>query len=186
MSARAEKNAKRTRNRFGYIGRIANLALVIVCLFFGTALIIGEHYWKKPISREEAIAAEAAYQSCEKRYGHYMVLQALQVRFSDLEQQYIDRAAATEALCDAVRALEPGTRLSLLLHPNSATILELRVGETVLLDFDRARSALRREVRDAAAVGVVMYLCGLYLAVCFFVPEDQRRKWSWRWRKMWG
>ena len=166
----------------GGLGRFGLLALAVVTLLLGTLFTFGMRYWDRPVSREDAIREEAAYQSCRGTYhrGH---LQEILVRFSDLEQQTIGSACATESLYDAVRALEPGTRVSLLLRPNTNMILEFRVGETVLLEFDRAVEALRRNVIGFMLLGILMYLCGIYLAIFYFVPESLRRKWSRAWRK---
>ena len=167
--------------RYEHIGRVGRWALVAVVLLLGTAMTFGTRFWEKPISRERAIPAEATYQSCRGIYRRHGGLNEILVRFSDLEQQAIDSACATESLYNAVRALEPGTRVSLLLHPNSATILELRVGETVLLDFDRAAQALGREMSGFTVLGVLAYLGALGLAI----PEALRRKWNWAFRKKW-
>ncbi len=148
--------------------------LLFVCLWIGTVMTFGTHYWKKDISREEAVATEATYQSCRKRYSSTPV--EILIRFSDLEQQDINGSCASDALYQQIKSLEPGTRVSLLLHPNSATILEFRVGDTVLLDFDSTIKALRRDVTGFTVLGVFVYLCAFGIGAGLLAPSGVGRK----------
>ena len=148
--------------------------LVFACLWTGTVMTFGMHYWEKDISREEAVAAEATYQSCRKSYARSSLI--ILVRFSDLEQQDVDGSCASEALYQQIKSLEPGTRVSLLLHPNSATILEFRVGDTILLDFDSTIKALRREVTGFTVLGVFVYLCAFGICAGLLAPSGVGRK----------
>ena len=148
--------------------------LVFVCLWIGTTMTFGMHYWEKDVSREEAVATEATYQSCRKSYRRSTLI--ILVRFSDLEQQDIDGSCASESLYQQINALAPGTRVSLLLHPNSATILEFRVGDTILLDFDSTVKALRREVTGFTVLGVFVYLCAFGIGAGLLAPSGVGRK----------
>ena len=167
-------NAQKLLRRWERRDRIWGLVLAFACLWIGTAMTFGTHYWKKDVSREEAVAAEATYQSCRKSYSATPV--EFLVRFSNLEQQAVDGSCASEALYQQINALEPGTRVSLLLHPNSATILEFRVGDTVLLDFDSTVKALRREVTGFTVLGVFVYLCAFGIAAAMLAPRGVGRK----------
>lgn len=148
--------------------------LLFVCLWIGTVMTFGTHYWKKDISREEAVATEATYQSCRKRYSSTPV--EILIRFSDLEQQDINGSCASDALYQQIKSLEPGTRVSLLQHPNSATILEFRVGDTILLDFDSTVKALRREVTGFTVLGVFVYLCAFGIGAGLLAPSGVGQK----------
>ena len=144
----------------------------VVCLFIGTVMTFGMHYWEKTIPREEAIPVEAVYQSCRATYSRSSIKEIL-VRFSDFDQQAIDSACATEELYDTIKDLVPGTKVSLLLHPNSATILDMRVGDQVFLDFDLVVEALRKEVIGFTVLGILLYLGAV--AFCFpWFPGLQR------------
>lgn len=167
-------NAQKLLRRWERQERIIVWVLVLVCLFLGTVMTFGMHYWEKDISRAEAVPAEATYQSCREKYGRTSLAEIL-VRFSDLEQQAVDSAYASEALFDEINALEPGTKVSLLLHPNSATILEFRVGDTVILDFEKSMQSLRREVVGFTVLGILLYLIGLGFAVALLLPKSVKQ-----------
>ena len=146
--------------------------VVLVFLFIGSVMIFGVHYWEKPISREEAISATASYQSCQK---HYSGRGSIEVHFSDLDRQDIDGYYATNELYQTLKALAPGTQLSLLLHPNSANILEIRVGDELLLDFDHAVKFLREDVAVFTVLGILVYW-GAASCVLLLFPGKYRRK----------
>lgn len=168
------KNAEEFLQRYERRNRICGWVLVLVCFFLGTVMTFGMHHWEKDISRAESVPAEATYQSCKEKYGRSSLAEIL-VQFSDLEQQAMDSAYASEALFEAINALEPGTKVSLLLHPNSAIILEFRVGDTVILDFEHATEALRREVVGFTMLGIFLYLIGLGFAVALLLPKSAKQ-----------
>ena len=155
--------------------RITGWIIVLACLLLGTVMTFGMRYWEKDISREETVATEATYQSCKRTYNRGGLKEIL-VQFSDLEQQAMDSAYASESLYEAINALEPGTKVSLLLHPNSETILEFRVGDTVILDFEHSAEALRREVVGFLVLGILLYLIGLGFAVGLLLPKNARKR----------
>lgn len=168
-------DAIRRLERWERVGRVLEWLFVLFCLWIGGVMTIGMRYWEKPISREEAIPAEAGYESCRASYGRSS-LSEVQVRFSDLEQKYLDSAYVTEPMYEAVQALEPGTPVSLLLHPNSNLILDFRVGDQVILDFDRAVEGLRREVLGFTILGSFLLLFSLGLGAALLIPKKFRRK----------
>ena len=169
------KNAQEFLRRYERRNRICGWVLVLVCFFLGTVMTFGMHHWEKDISRAESVPAEATYQSCKEKYGRSSLAEIL-VRFSDLEQQAMDSAYASEALFEAINALKPGTKVFLLLHPNSAIILEFRVGDTVILDFEHAAEALRREVAGFTVLGILLYMIGLGFAVGLLLPKNARKR----------
>lgn len=168
-------DAIRRLERWERVGRVLEWLFVLLCLWIGGVMTIGMRYWEKPISREEAIPAEASYESCRASYSRSS-LSEVQVRFSDLERKYLDSAYVTEPMYEAVRALEPGTRVSLQLHPNSSIILDFRVGDQVILDFDRAVEGLRREVLGFTVLGSFLLLFSLGLGAALLIPKKSRRK----------
>ena len=152
--------------------------LVLLNLWIATVMCFGMQNSKKTVSREDAVSAEASYEACQRledRRGKK--LSELLLRFSDLEEQRMDSAYISEELYESVHALAPGTRVSLLLHPNSPIILEFRVGERVILEFDRAMEALRRERIGFTLLGIIVYLNAVYL-ICFLWKKEARLPWK--------
>ncbi len=130
--------------------------LLIAGLFLGTVFTFGMQYWNAPVTQEDAIHATAVYSSYteSRRDGH---VKEIIVRFEDHEQLYIDGTSASKSLLDCIRSITPGTELELLIHPNSNTILDFRMGKTVLLEFETVAEKLENERRGFHALGLVMY-----------------------------
>ena len=95
--------------------------LLIAGLIMGTVFTFGMQYWNAPISQEEAICTTAVYTSYTEQLERGHVKEMI-VRFEDHEQLYIDGACINEELRDRIHNLEPGTELSLIVHPNSNTL----------------------------------------------------------------
>lgn len=130
--------------------------LLIAGLFIGTVFTFGMRYWNAPVAREEAVAVTATFASSKESRDNGDVKEIL-LRFEDHDQLHIDGSCITEALRSRVSAITPGTTLSLLVHPNSSTILELRMGEDTLLEFEYAAEKLTREADMFMGLGIFLY-----------------------------
>lgn len=143
--------------------RLEAWILLIAGLLMGTVFTFGVQHWNRPVTREEAVSVTAVYASFgeQKNRGH---VTEIILRFDDHDQLYIDGSCINEDLRNRIHALTPGTELSLLVHPNSSTILELKAGNAVLLDFTRASERLAGEAKSFLWMGLVLYTlaaCGL-------------------------
>lgn len=152
------------------VSRAQAWLLVLVGLLMGTVFTVGEQYRNKPLSREEALSVTAVYDSSAERLrrGH---VQEIIVRFADREQLYIDGGCVTEELRMQLRSLPAGTKVTLLVHPNSDTILDWRMEDKVLLQFQDTTTSLGQDRMVSAALGV-----GCYLMVPLGLYELLRRK----------
>lgn len=143
--------------------KLEALILLIAGLLMGTVFTFGVQYANAPIAREDAIRTTAVFSSYaeQKNRGH---VNEIILRFEDHEQLYIDGACTGEELRDSIQAFSPGTELSMLVHPNSNTILELRSGGSVWLEFEDSTEKLSGEAKGFLVLGLVCYAlaaCGL-------------------------
>ncbi len=100
--------------------------LLIGGLIMGTVFTFGMQYWNAPIAQEDAVHTIAVFSSYVERKDDGHVKEII-VRFEDHEQRYIDGVCINEKLRSDMRTIAPGTELSLMIHPNANTILDLRV-----------------------------------------------------------
>ena len=116
------------------VTRGASCFLLIAGLFMGTIFTFGVKYWNEPVTREEAIHTSAIYESykIQRKRGR---VQQMTVRFEDYEQLYIDGTCINDKLLNSINNLTPGIEMSMIVHPNSDTIMELHAGDRVLLEF---------------------------------------------------
>ena len=111
--------------------------LLIAGLIMGTVFTFDMQYWNAPITQEEAVCITVVFESYTEQKGRGHVKEII-LRFEDYEQLYVDGVCVTEELRNSIHGLAPGTPLTLMVHPNSKTIMDLKVGNLVLLDFQNA------------------------------------------------
>lgn len=130
--------------------------LLIIGLILGSIFTFGMKYWNAPISKEEALQIQPTFDSYVEQKSKGDVQEIL-VRFTDYEQLSIDGSCISSALMEKLSSIAPGTKLSLLVHPNSSTILDMRVGDDRLLSFDQTTQKLSDEASGFFFLGLFCY-----------------------------
>ena len=137
--------------------------LLIAGFIMGTVFTFGMQYWNAPVTKEESIHATAIYESYATQRERGRVKEII-VRFKDHEQLYIDGACINDMLLNSIDNLVPGIELSMIVHPNSNTILELHADNQVLLEFQNTSEKLTGEATGFMGLGLFCYVlsvCGL-------------------------
>ena len=137
--------------------------LLIAGLIMGTVFTFGMQYWNAPVTQEEAIHTTAIYESSETQRERGRVKEII-VRFEDYEQLYIDGVCINDKLLNSIDNFVPGIELSMIVHPNSNTIMELHADNQVLLEFQNTSEKLTGEATGFMGLGLFCYLlsiCGL-------------------------
>lgn len=137
--------------------------LLIAGFIMGTVFTFGMQYWNAPVTKVESIHATAIYESYATQREQGRVKEII-VRFKDHEQLYIDGACINDMLMNSIDSLVPGTELSMIVHPNSNTIMELHADNQVLLDFQDTVEKLTAEATGFMGLGLFCYVlsvCGL-------------------------
>lgn len=137
--------------------------LIIAGGFIGTVFTFGMQYWNAPVAQEEARQVTAVYESHElyysrKRNGRQGALSSISLQFSDYERLSIDSACVGQSLLDDLVALNEGDVLTMLVHPNSDTVLSMHHGSKELLNFDEAVKDLSGEATGFLFLGLFMYI----------------------------
>lgn len=149
------------------------LLLIIVGTFLGSVFIFGMNYWNAPIEREDAISFDATFLSYEESLNLREGTRGIDVYFSDYNQLYIDGTCVNDELRGKMEQLSPDTKVSLLVHPNSDTILDMHVNGNNILTFDEVQSKLSGENKGFFVLGLFMYFCALY-ALCSLATQSKR------------
>lgn len=137
--------------------------LLVAGLIMGTVFTFGMRYWNAPVTREEAVHTTAVYGSYATQQEQGRVKEII-LRFEGLQQLYIDGACIDDELLENIAALAPGTELSMIVHPNSNKVLELRTGALELLGFESTSEKLTGEANGFMGLGLFCYalsVCGL-------------------------
>lgn len=137
--------------------------LMIAGMIMGTVFTFGMQYWNAPVTQEEAIHTTAIYESYATQREQGRVKEII-VRFEDHEQLYIDGVCINDKLLNSIDNLAPGLELSMIVHPNSNTIMELYADNQVLLEFQKTSEKLAGEATGFMGLGLFCYVlsaCGL-------------------------
>ena len=135
--------------------------LLTAGLIMGTVFTFGMRYWNAPVTREEAVHTTAVYSSCVTPQEQGRVKEII-LRFDGHEQLYIDGACIDDELLESIATLDPGTVLSMTVHPNSDKILELRTDSLVLLGFQATSEKLTGEATGFMGLGLFCYALSVW------------------------
>ena len=151
------------------------ILFLIVGLILGTVFTFGQQYWKAPIERNDAVSVQAEYSYHTQRFirpdSH-----AVSIHCSDGEIYDIDAHCVTYDILDYLDTLQKGTRLDMLIHPNSDTILSLDVNGENILDFDEVIDDLNSANIGFLCLGIFMYLLAFCGAVRLIVIAVRKLK----------
>ena len=118
------------------------IGLLIVGILLGSVFTFGMQYWNAPVTQEEAIHTTAIYESYATQRERGRVKEII-VRFEDHDQLYIDGVSINDDLLNSIDNLAPGIELSMIVHPNSNTIMELHADNQVLLEFQNTSEKIK-------------------------------------------
>ncbi len=116
--------------------------------------------WHAPVSRENCIPGEATEFALtgnvpsEKHSAHLY-------RLRNGQRYEIDGACIGQLVLDGVENLQPQEPITLLLHPNSDTILEFSSTSGTLMAFDDATQRVANDTLLFTALGILMYAAAL-------------------------
>ena len=152
---------KRSQNR---ISQERAIFMLIAGLLLGTIFIFGMRYWHAPISREECTQVETEFVSSRKRIRRGNI-QLIDIDCADGQRYEIDGACISQTVLDGVEGLQSQEPITLLIHPNSDTVMELSCESGTLLTFDDSAQRLAGDTMLFTVLGIIMYaaaLGGLY------------------------
>ena len=135
--------------------------LLIAGLFLGTVFTFGMQYWNAPVARGDAIHATVVFSSYTESRSDGHVKEII-VRFEDHEQLYIDGSCINEQVWNGLDTIAPGMKVDLLIHPNSNTILDFRMGNSVVLEFENTSEKLASEATGFFGLGLFLYILAAY------------------------
>lgn len=138
---------------------LAIVGVVLLTFFFVLSCFIIGIY--KPIDKEDAISCSKEFQdfhsyfSKTSGYNYYIEL-------SNNERRSIPDEYFNGKLENDLRQLSPGTILDFKMHPDG-TILEIKVGQKEILNFDYAQKQL---FKTSIFIFVLGILCFLGMVAC--------------------
>ena len=134
--------------------------LLIVGLFIGTVFTFGFQYWNAEVTREDCIKVETQFVSHDeirRRKG----IKEIYIDCTNGERYSIDGVCINKEIRKAVSKIPENEEITLLIHPNSDTVVEFTCESGTLLTFDETIDKLEGEATGFLFFGLFMYFCAL-------------------------
>ncbi len=134
--------------------------LLIIGIILGNVFVFGQLYWNKTIEPNEAIQTCATYIS-HKESIRRGTTKGIYVSFSDYDKLYIHTVCINDMLRMQLDEVKEDTKVQMLIHPNSDTILDMRTSDKILLDFHDVMKKLESEKEFFFIFGIGFYFVAL-------------------------
>ncbi|MBQ2797993.1 MAG: hypothetical protein IJF09_01245 [Ruminiclostridium sp.] len=152
----------------------SSLFLLIAGIILGTVFTFGMQFWNKKVSREECISLKTKITSCDIIHssGRPTDIKEIKVNCSDGKSYLIDGVSVTDKLNKDLSLLQSNTEVSLLIHPDSNVLLEIKTADRTYLRYEETTDNLETEKTGFLLLGIFSYFCGvvgLYYTIINFV-----------------
>ncbi len=135
---------------------IATIAFAILAIIFGCVFAYTS-FDSKPVSRSEAIAYSGAFEEYEVSRDYRTIC------FEDGTTHDVYPHTETQAFQDKMLSLEKGTKLYLLVNPNTWWVAELRTETEELLNFEQSQKDIHNYEKGYIAIGIFVVAGGIFL-----------------------
>ena len=152
--------------------------LLLAGLFLGSIFTFGTRYWHAPVSREDCTQVNTEFVSYRER-TRLGSIQLIYIDCANGQRYEIDGACISQPVLEGVENLQPQEPITLLIHPNSDTILELSCESGTLMAFDDAAQRVVGDTLLFMVLGILMYaaaLGGLYQLIRQWKRQRSRKK----------
>lgn len=153
--------------------------MLVIGILLGSVFTFGTQYWNKSIPRDDCTVVETEFLSHEeiRQPKRIMKIKKIAIDCADGNRYFIDGVSINEELRNQLSSLSKNDNITLLIHPNSNTIVEFSSGNGVLLSFDDTINKLDGEASGFLFLGLFMYLCalvGLYYTVYHIIRRKPK------------
>ena len=154
--------------------------MLVIGILLGSVFVFGMQYWNKNIARDDCTAVKTQFLSYDeiRRLKRPMKIREIAIDCVDGSRYFIDGISINDELLNQLSSLSPNDNITLLIHPNSSTIVEFLSNQTVLLNFDETINKLDGESYGFLFLGFFMYFCalvGLYYTVYHIIRRKTKR-----------
>lgn len=148
--------------------------LFIIGILLGSVFTFGMQYWNKNVARKDCTIVKTQFLSYDenRHRGH---IQEIAIDCADGNRYFIDGVVIDKKLLNKLSSLHKNKNITLLIHPNSNTIVEFSIGKNVLLNFDETITKLGKESYVFLFLGIFMYFCAL-VGLCYTVHHITLRR----------
>ncbi len=154
--------------------------MLVFGILLGSVFTFGMQFWNKNVLREECAVINTQFLSYEEIWHSKPTISIVEIAIdcTDGNRYFVDGVSINEELRDQLASLSKNDNITLLIHPNSNTIVEFLSNQAVLLDFDETINKLDGEASGFLFLGLFMYfmaLVGLYYTVHHIIRKKTNR-----------
>lgn len=153
------------------------IPLFIIGLFLGSIFTFGMYYWNAEIAREECAEIHTGFiaYSDIRSYKHPARTKEIMIACANNANYDIDGVSITSSLLDKLSMLDEHEQITLLIHPNSNTILEFSTETETIIRFEDTIEKLGKEKIGFLFLGLFMYFCA-GLSLYYILPQIAQMK----------
>lgn len=157
------------------------IALLLIGSLLGSVFTFGMQYWNEKASRSDCVKIETQFVAYKEHHQpkHLQRIKQITIYCTNDERYSIDGASITDYLRNALSELSPKQKITLLIHPNSNTIVELSTDDEYLMKLDKTNDALAKEATGFLYLGYFMFFCaivGLYYTILYSIKRIKHRR----------
>lgn len=144
--------------------------MLVIGILLGNVFTFGMQYWNKKATRESCTVVNTQFLSYDEIWHYKPIVSIVEIAIdcADGNRYFIDGVSINEELQNKLSWLTKNESITLLIHPNSNTIVEFSSENNSLLSFDETINKLDGEASGFLFLGIFMYVCafvGLYYVV---------------------
>ena len=154
--------------------------ILAIGILLGSVFTFGTQYWNKTVTRESCNVVKTQFLSYDEIWHSKPTVSIVEIAIdcADGNRYFIDGVSINEELRNQLSTLSQNDNITLLIHPNSNTIVEFSSGQNVLLNFDETIGKLDGEASGFLFLGLFMYFCalvGLYYTAYHIICKKIKR-----------
>ena len=147
------------------------ILIFIIGICIGSVFTFGMSHWNAEVEKEECRVIETKFLSYDVQYESKERIREIIIKCLNNERYYIDGTCANESVENYLQALSEGEDITLLVHPNSNTILQFSSDKYTIMSFNDSMTKIANEKNGFIGLGIFLYfsaLIGLYYIVIHF------------------
>ena len=153
--------------------------MLAIGILLGSVFTFGMQYWNQNIPKEECKVVKTQFLAYDEIWHAKPTVSIVEIAIdcTDGNRYFIDGVSINEELRNQLSSLSKNDNITLLIHPNSNTIVEFSSGNGILLSFDDTINKLDGEASGFLFLGLFMYLCalvGLYYTVYHIIRRKPK------------
>ena len=158
-----------------------SIVMLLIGILLGSVFTFGMQYWNAKTTREACTVVKTQFLSYDEIWHAKPTISIAEIAVdcADGNRYFIDGVSINDELRNQLSLISKNESITLLIHPNSNTIVEFSSSHGLLLTFEETINKLDGEATGFIFLGIFMYFCalvGLYYVVFHLVRRKKHRR----------